>query len=210
MSEIKMPSTLDFPGNSITTTPAAPIDDRPKVRKIAQGKTRKRGLGRKFADVFLSEDVSDVKGYILRDVLVPAIKETIWDVASGALDMTLFGNRRYHGSSQPSYSRYYSGSNGRNKGRDSGYRDDGPKARPLTGVKDIILDDRGAAEEVLGNMIDYIKDYGAVSVADLYEMVGITGQFTDNAWGWFDLGTASVRRVREGYLLVLPKIQSLK
>jgi len=45
-----------------------------------------------------------------------------------------------------------------------------------------------------------------VSVADLYELVGIQGSYTDNKYGWTkNIRNASVVRVRDGYLLKLPK-----
>ena len=70
---------------------------------------------------------------------------------------------------------------------------------------DIILDTRREAEEVLDRMQDLIDNYGMVSVADLYDLVGINGSYTDNKYGWTHLRSADVQHVREGYLLKLPK-----
>ena len=44
-----------------------------------------------------------------------------------------------------------------------------------------------------------------VSVADLYDLVGISGNYTDNKYGWTNLRNSDVQRVRDGYLLKLPK-----
>lgn len=214
MAEAKMPTNaLDFPGNSISNPEHS--DERPPVKKITSGRvlTKKKSFGRKLADTFIGEEVMDVKTYIIQDVLVPAIKDTISDVVTGGIDMLLFGERRgkrgQQGSSYTSYSSYYGGGGSRRAVKASS---NGPQTARSSryAIEDIILESRGEAEEVLGNMIDTIKDYGMVSVADLYDMVGIPGAFTDNAWGWFDLGNATVRRVREGYLLVFPRVQSLK
>lgn len=54
-------------------------------------------------------------------------------------------------------------------------------------------------------MQDLIDTYGMVSVADLYDLVGINGSYTDNKYGWTHLRSADVQRVRDGYLLKLPK-----
>ena len=70
---------------------------------------------------------------------------------------------------------------------------------------DIILDTRREAEEVLDRMQDLIDSYGMVSVADLYDLVGINGSYTDNKYGWTHLRSTDVQRVRDGYLLKLPK-----
>jgi hypothetical protein len=36
-------------------------------------------------------------------------------------------------------------------------------------------------------------------------LVGITGNYTDNKYGWTDIRSASVNRTRDGYALKLPK-----
>lgn len=216
MAKVDMPSSsLNLPSNSQTTIPEMePVEqERPKVKKVIKGKvvTKKKSIGRKFADTFIGEDVQDVKGYILQDVLVPAIKDTISDVVTGGIEMLLFGERRgrggrsYSTNSRTSYNSMYNRST-----QSSARRHTDRRGYSSHAVNDIILESRGEAEQVLGDMLDAIKDYGSVSVADLYDMVGETGVFTDNNWGWFDLGNASVRRVREGYLLVLPRVESLK
>ena len=48
---------------------------------------------RKLTDIFISEDVSNVKNYILLDVIVPAVKKAIYDLVVGTLDMSLYGGR---------------------------------------------------------------------------------------------------------------------
>ena len=70
---------------------------------------------------------------------------------------------------------------------------------------DVILDNRGEAEEVLSRMDELIDTYGIVSVADFYDLVGITGKYTDNNYGWTDIHSAKVVSVRDGYLIKLPR-----
>ena len=47
--------------------------------------------------------------------------------------------------------------------------------------------------------------YQVVSVADFYDLVGVSGNYTDNKYGWTDIRNASVIRVRDGYMIKLPK-----
>ena len=55
-------------------------------------------------------------------------------------------------------------------------------------------------------MDELISIYGFVSVADLYDMVGITQPYTYNKYGWTNLNSASATKLRGGgYLLNLPK-----
>lgn len=214
MAKVELPeSSLNYPGNSISKIPE-PEAAKPKAQKIVKGKvtTKKPSFGRKFKEAFFGDESADVKSYILIDVLIPAIKDTISDIVSGGLDMLLFGEHRSRGKRTVNNGSYVSYSNYYNNGRQNQTRArrDGTVRSSGYAVRDIIFDSRGEAEEVLGNMIDTIKDYGTVSVADLYDMIGEPGVFTDNAWGWFNLGSASVRRVREGYMLVLPRVETLK
>lgn len=177
-----------------------------KVEKIIAGtvKSKKKNEIQKFADVFISEDVTNVKSYILLDVLVPAIKKAISDIVTNGIDMILYGgsNRTKSNSaaSKVSYRNYYE------KGNDQrGYGSSNGRTKTGYNYDDIILDNRGEAEDVLSRMDELISTYGVVSVADLYDLVGVTGNYTDNKYGWTDIRSAQVVRVRDGYLIKLPK-----
>ena len=51
-----------------------------------------------------------------------------------------------------------------------------------------------------------IDQYGEATVADFYELVGVTGNgYTDRSYGWKDLKQAYISRVREGFLFNLPR-----
>jgi hypothetical protein len=175
-----------------------------KVEKIVSGtvKSKKKNDIRKFADIFVSEDFGNVKSYILLDVLVPAIKKAVLDIVTNGVDMLLYGEtghtKRNSTASKVSYRSYYDKENDRRNYASirtkSGYNYD-----------DIILDSRGEAEDVLSRMDELISAYGLVSVADLYDLVGVTGNYTDNKYGWTDIRSVSVIRVRDGYMLKLPK-----
>lgn len=177
------------------------LAERKKLDKIVSGnvKIKKKSDVRKFTDIFISEDAANVKNYILMDVLVPAVKKAISDIITNGIDMILYGgNGRKPGSrvDKVSYRDYSSASS----------RDDRP-ARTRSGYSydDVILTTRGEAEEVLTRMDELIETYGVVSVADLYDLVGITCNYTDNKYGWTNIRNAEPIRVRNGYMLKLPK-----
>ena len=69
----------------------------------------------------------------------------------------------------------------------------------------ITLDTRGEAEEVLARMDEIIDTYKMVRVADFYDLVGVTGNYTDNKYGWTNIRNAEVIRVRDGYRIKLPR-----
>ena len=117
--------------------------------------------------------------------------------------MILYGeargkDRRRDSGSRVSYTKYYE------RDRDREY-DRNRSRRSVYDYDDIILDTRREAEDVLNRMDDLIDAYGMVSVADLYDLVGVSGNYTDNKYGWTNLRNAEVRRTRDGYLIKLPK-----
>ena len=87
----------EYPDNSHSGREAASPPEK-KVGKVVTGtaKTRKKSGAQKFAGAFLPEDVTSVKSYILRDVVVPGIKNAIADVVSIMLfDVIFFRTERY-------------------------------------------------------------------------------------------------------------------
>lgn len=180
-----------------------PVPEK-KLEKVVQGKvtTKKKSEVSKLADIFVPGDVANVKSYVIMDVLVPAVKKAISDIVTNGIDMILYGEsgrtRKNGPASKVSYSQYYD--------RDRVRRDRGPVApRANYSYNDILLDNRGEAEEVLARMDELVATYGMVSVADLNDLVGITGNYTDNNYGWTNIKSAYVQRVRDGYLLKLPR-----
>lgn len=180
--------------------------ERKKVEKVVKGvvKTKKKSQIHKFTDIFVAEDIRDVKTYLIDDLLIPSIKNTILDlIVEGAT--IIFkgepGRNRKSGSSVDyvSYRRYAD----RDR-RDDRHRD--TRTRTSYGFDDIILESRGEAERVLTRMDELIDTYGFVTVADLYDLVGKTCNYTDNKYGWTNLSSAETVRVRGGdYMLRLPR-----
>lgn len=190
----------EYKGNSHRSKETNEATEK-KVEQIAKGKTKKKSEVKKFADVFVAEDVTSVKDYILMEVLLPAAKKAISDIVTNGIDMLLYGETRSKSKgreSRVSYTKYYD--------RERDYdRPSRTRGRYGYDYDDIILDTRKEAEEVLDRMDDLIDTYGMVSVADLYDLVGVSGNYTDNKYGWTNLRNADVQRVRDGYLLKLPK-----
>lgn len=176
-----------------------------KIEKVVTGSVKTRdNKGRKFADIFISEDASNVKSYIIMDVLVPAIKKAVSDIVTDGISMILYGGtggNRSKGSSgnKVSYTRYYDD-------RRDDRREDRYVSRNRFDYEDIVFDSRGEAEAVRKQMLDVIDRYGYVTVADMYDMAGITPPYTSNNYGWVSIRNAEAVRVRDGgYVLRLPK-----
>ena len=60
------------------------------------------------------------------------------------------------------------------------------RQRPYV-ADEIIVSTRKEGEAVLDELEDILREYGQVSVADFYELVGIQPEYTDNKRGWKEL-----------------------
>lgn len=198
---------LDFKPNSYKSREGdKETEERTKrVEKVIAGnaKTRKKNAGSKIAESFFSEDVHSIGNYALMDVIIPALKKTLYDVITNSFDMLLFGgtgrSKRTSEASRVSYRNYYD----RRDDRDRYSRE--PASRPRYGHDDVVVDSRAEAEEVINRMNEVIDTYGMVSVADLYDLVGMKPEYTDNKYGWTNIRNAEPIRVRDGYMIKLPK-----
>lgn len=193
MAEIK-----DYPSNSNVKK-----EERRSVEKVVSGNTKlqKKSEIRKFTDIFLAEDISTVKSYILLDVLVPAVKKAIDDIVSNGIHMLLYKETdRSRGSNRPatrvSYGSYYGDK-----------RDRAPvRSRNDFDYDNIVFDRRGDAEAVLSALDDIIEQYGRATIADFYDAANIsTTNYMFNRYGWADLHHASVVSGRDGYTIRFPK-----
>lgn len=217
----------NYPGNSKTARkaaagPAAPVDDKPKVEKIVTGKViqQKVTVGRRISNFVFGDGSRNVLRYVAEEVLWPAAKTTVVDAITEGVERRVFGetvgrpgrsaSSRGGGSgSFVSYNRYSNDPRGsRTMTRDEPQRPTmSSRARRNHEFDEIILSSRAEANEVLERMYDLLDKYQVVSVHDLYVMVDIVPDFTDEKWGWEDLQGSGIHRARNGagYLLALPK-----
>ena len=202
------------PSNSYKAREESALASQKKkqITKVTKGvvKRKKKNEMSKLGSVLISEDASKVKSYILMDVLVPTIKKAISDIVKNGVDMILYGevgqSKKRTYASTVSYRDYYD-----NGSRSVSRFDDSSRSRVRAGYSfdDVILETRGEAEEVLSSMDELIELYGYVSVADMYDLVGISCEYTDNKYGWKNIRTAEPVRVRDGYMLKLPRASLL-
>ncbi len=209
-----------FPANSHKSkAPVPKKEEKPKLEKVVAGEVlrRKKPLGKRIAETFGATDMKSVGGFVLIDVLVPAAKDMVADAISQGIERMLFGearslsrrpNKQYHNSGYVSYNRYSPSSANRESPpfRGSGIS---RRSRATHNFDEIILETRAEAEEVIERLFDLIERYQSATVADLYELVGIQGSYTDDKWGWIDIRGAGITRIRNGYLLDLPRPEPL-
>lgn len=183
----------------------ATTTEKKEIKKVTTGKVKvkkKTGL-QKMAGAMFAEDAEKVKSYILMDVLLPTIADGITDILKKSID-AIFGRKSSGGgsrSSKVSYRSYYDNPDSRGTS---------VKTRNVYDYDDIIFDSRGEAEEVLDRMDELVALYGNVSVAEFYDLAGISSEYTSNKYGWTDIHTAKIVRVSgDGYMIKLPRVMVL-
>ena len=184
-----------------------------KVRQVTKAKSKKQGLLRKFTRYIFEDTIETAKEKAFSDVIKPGLQQLIFDTGNELLSLVIFGtaeeafrsSRRGSGGrrgERTSYDKYYKDKERKQTSRDS-YRD-----VPYD-PDDIILDTNAEARDVLTELDYTIQKYGQASVADLYDIVGVTSEWTDNRYGWTSIRGAKIKPIREGFLLVLPRTHVL-
>lgn len=200
----------DYPSNNIENTKPSKTKKAPKkeepdkgVKKVVESEVvvRKKSTRSK---VF--ETLSSVFSYVAEDVLIPAAKDMLSDAVTQGVDRMLFGESRSrnkphsgHRNGYVSYNRFSA------QPRKEETRNISRRARSMHDFDEIVLSSRLEAENVIDRLYEIVSQFDSATVADLYELVGIDSKYPDEDWGWTELRGATVRRVRSGYLLDLPK-----
>lgn len=189
--------------------------DRDKLAPIVKKDgivSTKKPLAQKFAETFMSEDVNDIKSYILLDVIIPGIKNAVLKTIAMAFYGTDFGRnitRRSQNNDRTDYRSYYDKStpprreDRRERDRDRRSRDD------RLDYRNIVLLNRDDTEEVIDQLHKRIEKYGAVSIGELFDLIDEPSNPNDNNWGWTDKRDIGLRRVSRGYLIDVSEAEYL-
>lgn len=196
-------SEINYKPNSHKSKEEQAVAEK-RVEKLAKGpiKVKKKNEIRKLADVFISEDVTNVKSYVVMDVLIPAIKKAIVDIVTDGVHMIFYGGARRNGGSRADKVSYVDYSR-------RSYDDRRPsniqETRTNYSSDQFVFETRADAEEALATMDATVERYGMIRVLDLYDMVGKTCDHTANKYGWTSTRNAEIVRVRDGYVIKMPR-----
>lgn len=191
---------LNFPGNQIFTQPQ---QEKKKLSPVVgQGGvvSTKKPVSKRLKEAFFGDDVID-------NVVVPGIKNLILE----GLEMVFFHTRtgRFNQSpyyyQQPSYNQpYYP-----QPSYQQPVQNQQTYQTQRVDYRNIILRTKEDADNVIRNLRQRVADYGSASVADLLDLIGVAGEYTDNNWGWRDGRYFGVRRISQGFLIVVPDAMPL-
>lgn len=185
-------------------TDAAP--GKRRIRKVSGYVPQKDNPFKKFAGMFFEEDFKTVRNGLFYEVIIPTIKGFIADIFIQGLERALWGTSSAKTRSRTDYTR---------ASRSSLVRD---AVQPETETKerfsftDVVMQDRSSAQDLLDSLREAIKEYGSVSVNDLYDALDRSDNqdFVNVHWGWKNLDDVQIKRTRTGWWVDLPKPVSLR
>lgn len=228
MSEEKVNKYKGIKPNQTTVEPTKEVEEteREKIESVVKGKVKqkKKGLLERLVVGMIGPDgLSRVGDHILHNIVIPTVRNTVQTSLKTGVDMIFrpdqpptqyYGGTpvnpytQYHTTPQPkvvysSRQNSYTPPSGVGTGRASL-----GQSRYNNRVEDYAIPSYEDALEVLARIRELASQYGAVSVSDYYDLIGIDTQYTHALYGWRpeDLFTVNIRDVRDGFLLVLPPV----
>lgn len=183
----------------------AAVTEKKEIKKVVNSTatTRKKSELSKFADKFIAEDASNIKSYIVDDLVVPTLKKLVSNIIIDTVETILGTGERRRGGGRDSDRPYVSYRSYSDRDHRDSHRDDRPSIRFDYDV--IEYPSRGDAEAVLDEMYAAVKKYGLVTVAEMYDMSGLVAPYTAHNYGWTSVRNAEVRRSGGKYIISLPK-----
>lgn len=187
-------------------------------QREGKAKLKEKSFGRKVRDAFISEEVHDIKSYIIFDVIIPAVKTTFRNLIVNTVDLSLFGKvgggkrDRDRGETYISYDRAYGGRGGgermyapRQQTRDAGAID-------VREIDRVWFDTEQDAQEVIHVCREiYDSNAGVLSVAEFLAAAQMKTSPIHHKWGWIDISHISAEPYPDGsgWYVNLPKPRPL-
>lgn len=184
------------------------IEIRPKAESASS----------KFFHTFFEEDLPDIFGTVMHDYVVPGIKESVYTFIGMCIgiDSRPRGGDRYSSSarSHNSYDKYYD----RDRRRDNDRRREEAERPKVDFQHFFIPATRSEIEDIRNDLLYEANKYEVLSISNFYDILSDNNinvssrdrEYTDNLYGWFDIGPCRVDPVRGGYELRLPRPVSIK
>lgn len=208
MPEIMKAQIPDAPDNSYASRSVA----KKEVKQVVHGKAVDD------SNTFFKGTVAGAGKSIMHDILIPAAKDTIYNMFNSFMSSILFGNTdiQQRGRSN-GYMRTMDGRSYNNYQRiSSDYGPDRFKTnmqRSVYEYQNVEFETRGDAELALSMLRDIIDEQGLCTVLNLYELAGIKPNSTDANYGWYELpeGIVKAQKKFNGYYrITLPPVVAIR
>lgn len=212
----------EFPSNARVRREPARETSKSRVEPITTSTpvtVRKKNFGRRMVEAFVGGEPRSVGSFVMLDVLLPAARDMIADGFTQMIEGVVYGEGR--STSRRTGNRFTSSAGGLNSGRYHRMASSRFDARPdprepararqqSFDYEDLVFGRRVEAEEVLDRLFAVIQEYEAATVRDLHEICRINSPYTTEKWGWSDISSAKIDRIRDGYVLDLPRPEPLR
>ena len=144
----------------------------PKVDKVTTGKVvvRDKTPGKRLVDGV----TSDLRRYIsnaIRDAVIPAAKDTASEVFHSITDSLIYGDEAPRKGRRRNYSTKIVSGNGRPARRSPDRSSRSVSSKSVNDFRDVILETKDEAYNVLKGLEELIDEYDQASIADFYNLL---------------------------------------
>jgi len=212
---------MNYQGNSkLEKEVADEVRETPKLKKI-EGivvTEKKPSLGRRIKENFGGQDLKSVGRSLFEEVIIPSTRDLLMALINEGSSRAIYGegSRRSSstipttivGSSRVRSTSYNTMSQSPLVGtRSAGDTSIGQRERNPFDFSGLVFATRTQAMETMEQMGEPVMEFGRVTVADFYDLIGKTGNgFTDQTNGWTAQGYNQFKVVkhRDGWVLDMP------
>lgn len=223
MAEVNIPIDIpfsDLPSNSdkskVEKTDKKVEKPEKRIKKVVSNEVtvKKKGFLSNFKKSMVSEDASSVGEYVIKDIVLPTVKDLIFEAVRGSLEMILWGSTsgRRNGRKNIPYNSLNSGTAYYYGGVNNTHANDIPKHKSIDyfDVNNFMFKSRRDAEEVLSTLQLALEEYPSVSIADFYDALGMSAPHTAYNYGWTNLSGVDIRSYRGEYYIEFPQYKQIK
>jgi hypothetical protein len=221
----------EYPSNSRRPPRDVPLEEaktpipveQPTLEKVVTGKVmrKKKSFAARLKATFFSNSdgagvVESTLSYVFVEVIVPAIQDIVINSITQGIEKAIHGEVRSPGRPSTRGSAGARHHTAYNRPTISyGPAATRPTRPPIhqpssEEIDDVVVDTLVDAQFIAERLCDTVENYHVASVARLNELLGTSSTPTDHRWGWTDLSTLSIRRVRHGYRIVLPPVEDIR
>ena len=223
MAEVDMDfgsSLQNLPSNSnkskMEKKQSKPQEKRIEPVVTGEVQIKKKGFLKRFRGSMISEDAHGIGEYIIKEIVLPTVKDLIYNSACGALDIALFGktSRRSGRRNIPYNSlndgvRYrYNGSSNLLKRNERPNQASAPE--DWFDVRNMGFKELRDAKKSLGKLMIILEEYPTASVADFYSTLNKTAPYTAENYGWSDLSEVDIYPCEGWFYIDFPEPKPIK
>lgn len=216
MARVELPSKDEVPSNNEEDKKAKAKQNAKALEELRADPKSSYYKAKRRKKNFVEEGASEMKSFVIDSVVMPTVKEMVFNIFSGIFDIIkdsieakIFGVEDVR---EKNYRKSYN-SRKRRSGRDrreynsiydtdtrsSRYRE---RARDVMDYEDFYFTEIFLADRCLQDMFDIFEDRGGMlKVSDYKKLLDYDPEditYIDQEWGWYSLASATVKPIRGG------------